>query len=458
MAGIGIELRKLTDNDSFWGFLRAHLYAGILSSGAWIISISILIAIYFYLNDRLGPVLFSIQFLVVITYLIAVSLILSGIFQHTLNRFIADRIFDKKLDLICPNFFTAILILTIPATLIGYVSIELLFANQSLLLKILLVCSFVELNLIWVFSNAFAGLKKYRFILFSFLISYAIIFLLAILLYSYQLPGLMLAFCIGHTLLLLAFFVFLLHNYPSKKFLGWEIIQFLKKYQSLAYGGFLFYLGVWIDKFCFWINPNTSLPILDSLRASPVYDMPIFIAFLLMIPGMSMFFYEIETNFSRYYHRYYDAIRDGATLQEIHEKHIEVVAMARTCIFNTLKVQAFTAAFTIILAPEILNLLKLSPVFVYLLRIDIIASSLLILFIGQLNLLYYLNMPKKAAYMALLFFLLNFLFTFCSFYLGPLYYGYGFASALLVCNVVSFVLLIKSFEKLTYYSFMSVNN
>ena len=45
MAGIGFELRKLMRRDSFWGLLRAYGYAGMISSGPWVLSILGVVAI-----------------------------------------------------------------------------------------------------------------------------------------------------------------------------------------------------------------------------------------------------------------------------------------------------------------------------------------------------------------------------------------------------------------------------
>ncbi|TAN73700.1 MAG: hypothetical protein EPN14_09695, partial [Gallionella sp.] len=39
MAGIGFELRKLLKKQSYSGLLQAYVYAGIISSGPWILSI-----------------------------------------------------------------------------------------------------------------------------------------------------------------------------------------------------------------------------------------------------------------------------------------------------------------------------------------------------------------------------------------------------------------------------------
>ena len=45
MAGIGFELRKLLQRDSYSGLLQAYAYAGIISSGPWILSIVGILAI-----------------------------------------------------------------------------------------------------------------------------------------------------------------------------------------------------------------------------------------------------------------------------------------------------------------------------------------------------------------------------------------------------------------------------
>ncbi|CDZ78059.1 putative membrane protein [Legionella massiliensis] len=455
MAGIGFELRKLANTDSFWKFLRSQLYAGILSNGAWIISIGILIAIYFVVNHFLGPKLFAVQFLVAVTYLVASSLIVSGIFQHSLNRFISDRIFEKKYQLIRPNFIAAILYLSAASTVIGYLSAEFLLFDQPLAVKLLMASSFVLLNIIWVFSNAFAGLKKYRFLLFSFFLGYVTTFLLAVYLYQYELSGLLFSFYIGQVILAICLFIFMLKTYPSNYLFSRRFLHFMKLNPALVYSGFFFYLGLWIDKLSFWFSDNTSTLTLGALRASPLYDMPVFISFLLMIPGISTFFYEVEANFSRYFHRYYDAIREGATLEELNKKHAELVVMARNCILNTLKIQGGITLFAILLAPEILALLKLAPIYVYLLRITTVAAFLLVLLIAQLNLFFYLDMARNALYLTIIFFFLNFALTYLTLYLGPLYFGYGFAMSLLFTNLIAVISLRESFRKLSYYSFMS---
>lgn len=454
MAGIGFELRKLTSDSTFFNLLRANVYSSILSNGSWIISISTLISIYLFLEMQLGRTRFSIQFLVAITYLVSSSLILSSIFQQCVNRYIADKIFEKKKERILSSLLTASFLLLLISAFIGLIGVYVLLYNESLLIKALYLGSFIELNLIWLFANSLTGLKNYKFIIFSYFISYAAIFAAAIQLYTYKLPGLLAAFYLGQALLLGAFLFFTAKHYPTSRLFRIDIFDFMKKHKSLIFSSVFFQLAVWIDKYCFWVA-DTSVPILGLLRASPIYDMPMFLAFLVTIPGLSILFYEVEANFSRYYHRFYDGIRHGATLFEIYEKQAELASLTKNSLLNIIKIQSVIAILACFYAPEIFNFIGIAPVFIYLFRIDVMAASLLVLLIFQINLLYYLDKQSDVLYLTVLFFILNLSFTIITLYLGPLYYGYGFAFSLLCANCFAIFQLNDTFENLTYYSFMS---
>jgi len=67
----------------------------------------------------------------------------------------------------------------------------------------------------------------------------------------------------------------------------------------------------------FWYFPDTSEPIIGPLRASVIYDLPVFMAYLSVIPGMAVFLVRIETDFAEFYERFYDAVRTGGSLEYI---------------------------------------------------------------------------------------------------------------------------------------------
>ncbi|MFP5464186.1 MAG: exopolysaccharide Pel transporter PelG, partial [Gammaproteobacteria bacterium] len=98
MAGIGFELRKLMRRDTLLGLMQTYAYAGIISSGPWVLSILGILVIGFMSFSVVFPDLLITQFQVSVTWLIALSLILTGIVQLAFTRFTADRHFEKRED------------------------------------------------------------------------------------------------------------------------------------------------------------------------------------------------------------------------------------------------------------------------------------------------------------------------------------------------------------------------
>ena len=88
---------------------------------------------------------------------------------------------------------------------------------------------------------------------------------------------------------------------PERALVSFEFLDRRRAYFTLAATGFLYNLGIWIDKLLFWFTPSTSEPVLGPLRASIIYDMPIFLAYLSIVPGMAVFLVRVETAFAEQY-------------------------------------------------------------------------------------------------------------------------------------------------------------
>jgi uncharacterized membrane protein len=91
MAGIGFELRKILSRRGYTQLLEAYIYAGVISSGPWLISIVGIALIGMLSLNLVVPKVFLQQFQVSVTYLFVFSLIFSGAFQFSYVRYIADR-------------------------------------------------------------------------------------------------------------------------------------------------------------------------------------------------------------------------------------------------------------------------------------------------------------------------------------------------------------------------------
>ena len=226
MAGIGFELRKILRKDTYWSVLQAYGYAGIISSGPWILSILGLLVIGLTSVSSAASGNQVAQFQVSVTYLIATSLILTGFIQTSFTRFVADRLFEKRDGCVLPNFHGVVSLVTVVMTLVGTIGIFLLFPAQSITYRILMVGSFVVLGNIWVGTIFLSGIKQYQEILILFATGYGITVGIARLCSSYGIEGLLFGFFLGQFVLLLGIMGLTFHHYSSPDFWSWE---FLKK-------------------------------------------------------------------------------------------------------------------------------------------------------------------------------------------------------------------------------------
>lgn len=453
MAGIGFELRHLLADEKSFGVFRAYAYAGLISSGPWILSILgvMAIGVIARILGAGGPGI--VQFLVSITYLVACSLILTGGLQLMYTRFTADRLFEKKRHLILPNLLGAMLGTTLVAALIGVLCMLFLF-DESPRYEMLMFIGFIILNNLWIVVVFLNGMKEYRSILWAFLAGYSISTAGALLLAGFGIDGLLFGFVSGQGLLLFLLLWLVVRDYPSDHLLSFEFMNRHKCFYSLAATGLLLNMGIWVDKFLFWFNPVTSVPIIGPLRASFIYDFPIFLAYLCIIPGMAVFLVRMETDFVEQYDLFYNAVREGGTLNKLEYYRNRMVFTVRQGIYEIFKVQGITILLAILLGPSLLGLFGISLLYLPLLHIDLVGASLQVLFMAMINVLFYLDKRIVAAWLCLLFFVSNLLLTMLTQMLGPTFYGYGFALSLLLVCIVSIVFLSRKLDQLEYETFM----
>ena len=454
MAGIGFELRKMLRRDTLLGMMQAYTYAGLISSGPWILSIVGILMIGVLSLPFVLPTSLITQFQVSVTYLISVSLVLTGPLQLAYTRFTSDRLFEKRDDLVLPNFHAVTFVVTIAATVLGVLAVWLLFPQQTAGYRLLMLAGFVIVANIWIATIFLSGMKQYMSIIVVFLIGYALTTGAALTLNRFGLNGLMSGFVLGQTVLLAGLLTLIYRDYRSDHFISFEVFQKRYRYPSLMWTGFLYNLGIWIDKFMFWYAPGTGQPVIGPLHASIIYDIPVFLAYLAIIPGMAVFLLRIETDFVEYYDAFYDAVREGASLQHIERMRNSMVEALRIGLWEIIKVQTIAAMLLFAAGAVILAWLRISALYLPLLYVDVIAASLQVVFMGVINVFFYLDRRPIVTGLVGAFVVLNVILTSVTLALNPAWYGYGFAGSLLVVVLASLYLLDRKLDVLEYETFM----
>ena len=453
MAGIGFELRKYLDEDSFSGTLKAYGFAGLISAGPWVLSIlGVMLIGIVALSQKIGGQEVE-QFTTSVTWIMGSSLILSGLLQLVFTRFIADRLFEGRDHLINPNLFGALLLTTLVSGLLGLLILITMF-NESFSYEFLMLSNFVTLNNVWIVVIFVAGLKKFKLILYSFAAGYATTVCLSILLIPYGISGLLGGLLAGHAVLLFTMLAVVIPEAPVVNTVRADFLRRRQIFPVLIFVGLFYNLGIWIDKLMFWTFPGTSEAVIGPLRASLIYDLPIFLAYLSIIPGMAVFLLRIETDFAEAYDGFFNAVRGNASLQEIETLGNEMILAVREGIFQIIRVQGITVLVLYMLGPKIIAWLGISDKFIHLYYIDLVGVAAQVLMLAVLNVLFYLDRLSDAFWLTLTLLISNAAFTWITLQMGPMYYGYGFGLSMTLTAFVGIFLLSSELENIEFRTFM----
>ncbi|MCS7101238.1 MAG: exopolysaccharide Pel transporter PelG [Burkholderiaceae bacterium] len=454
MAGIGYELRRILQRGTLLSMLTAYGYAGVIGSGPWVLSIVGVLAVGLLTATTTAAAGQVAQFQVAVTYLIAASLIMTGPWQLAFTRFVADRLFEGRNDVVLPNLQAVLLLVTWTSGVLGFAVALYGFPQEPLAFRLAFTAALVLLSNIWIATILLSGLKQYQAIVVLYALGYGVSVLAALLLARWGLSGLMAGFALGQAVLLAGMLGLIIREFPADTFMAFEFFRRDRHFRSLMVAGAAYNLAIWLDKFMFWFTPATSQAIIGPLRASVIYDLPIFLAYLSIIPGMAVFLLRLETDFVEHYDNYCHAVREGGSLSVIERHRNGMVESARLGLFEIVKIQAIAALLTIAAGETLLAWLGISPLYAPLLSIMVVGAGLQVLLLGVLNVLYYLDRRRLAASLVLLFLLANGALTAATLALGPEYFGYGYAGSVLIACVVGLIALDRVFERLEYETFM----
>ena len=454
MAGIAFKLQKVLDKKDLTSLTKAYSYGAFLSAGGWIISIAAIalvgfINIYLFSNSK-EVMIYQVS----LSYLIAFSLIISSFHHLSFTRFVADMLYIDKEEEIIPNFF-GLFILNTSVSLIFILICEYFFlkgVSSSFLIIFLFI--FLILSNIWILNTLASSIKEYNFVTWSYFVSYLIIIIISTILGYYGINYLLLSFFLGNIFLFFALIYLIIKHYNFKKILSFEFLKTYKKYYELVLIGVFFNLGIWIDKFIFWYNPITSEPLIGDIRHSLIYDIPISLAYLSIIPGIAIFFIRLEVNFAIIYEKYFKGIVEGETLSELILYKNEMSDVIRIAIQEVIILQGIFNIFIFLFSKTLFKFLHLSLLALPLFYVDLVVTQLQLLVMNTLAFLFYLDRRKEALIVTLLMFISNLIFTIVSIKLGPYYYGYGTALSMLITAVIAILFLRNIIKNLEYETCM----
>jgi len=455
MAGIGFELRKIVKKDSLLSLAQMYGYSALLSSGAWVISIIAILVVGLINIATFGSGSDVLRYQVIVTYAfaLAASLVVTGFIQLPFTRYIADLIFAKKEDEVFGNYFGVLLVVFVIEMVLFMPAFHYILPEFSAIEEMLVAATFLTLSAVWISNVLVSSMKYYHSILAAYFFTYG-----GIVVGSYyfgdDLITLLFIFFVGNATLFFLMLALIVRSYKPVRFIHFGFFKPKGFYYALGFAGLFYNMGTWADKFIFWYHPMTGNAVIGHINASVVYDLPIFIAYLSIIPGMAMFFYRLEADFAEKYDLFYDNVREGGTLNVIRRYRNEMVMVIRKAIREVIVVQAIVDVIIFLAAPSIFHALHIPQLYLGLFFILTVGALLQLGLMAVLALLFYIDRRVKAMWLSVMFFVSNTTLTLISIDMGPSFYGYGYAISLLFTFSLSIVVIRQTMKRLDYETFM----
>jgi len=450
MAGIGFRIENILKDDSYIASAKAHFYSALISAGPWLLSILSLFLLTVLAPEEIrnGHIIF---FRTVIIYIYAFSLIALGAFYLSLSRFLADKIYIKEEHALIPTFNAAFLLVVIFQSVTGWLlSLSL---DISLVTRVMIVMNYVTISSIWLVMIFLTALRDYKPISYAYLIGSIITVVCSIMLgRSFGIAGYFVGYLFGHLCILFMLIFRIMIEFNSNKVTEWSFWTYMTHNMDLVLIGIIYNTAIWIDKFIMWYADG-SYAIADVLRTNPFYDSSVFLAYLTMIPALSLFLIRIETDFYRKYRTFYFVVLNKGTLREIVTAKNEMARSLKNSINTVMVYQGMFSLLVITLAEKLLPFFRMELAQVPLFRIAVLGAFLHSLILSGIIIILYFNFRKSALWISLVFLISNAFFTLIASKLGFQYQGYGyFFSTFITLGMVYYIFTMK-YRKIEYYTF-----
>jgi len=450
MAGIGFRLREMAARKTFTEWLRLYTYSAVVFSGPWLISILGLAALSTFVLPAMQEHEVRL-FVVSIVYVYCASLIITGLIQLVVTRYVSDQFYMRNTDAVVPAFIGAMALTVLVQTVLG--ATALFFADPDFLYKVVALGIYVTVSVIWVEMLFLSASKDYARVVLSFAVGYLVSFAggqaLGVL---FDLDGLMIGFLLGQVLLMGLLMYRIFSEYRFGQGFDFEFLRTMRRMPSLAAIGVIYNSAIWVDKVLFWYSPS-GLHVHGYFYTHFPYDSAMFIAFVTILPTLAIFLLRIETDFYLRYKGYYGSILQKAPLDQIVRRRREMGEVLLSATKTSAIYQGAVTSAVLILMPFLVSLVGIDPALTGVFRIAALGAFFHGALVIVMILLLYFDFRGSALFLASVFLLSNSTFTVLTTF-EPEYMGLGYLGACVLSLATGVGVFLNRFRNLEYLTFM----
>lgn len=456
MAGIGFELRKLYREEGLVQNVRAYVFSSIITIGPMILCLILMFGEQFLMKINDSAYLDNELFVATMVYCFVLSIIVTSGFSMIVTRYIADMIYQKKLEKVISAFYG---VLTIVLPISGILAVVFLIGvHENTWYKIVAYLFFIELVIIWMQNVFLSALKDYKRIVKGFAIGIFISLAVSYLLFQFlsikttiiALAGIDVGFALIIGLTMAHFERVFPRDEKSDYF---AFLDYLKKYPAIFFMGLFIYSGVYIHNLVYWIFSDEHFRIANQFWLMPFYDVPVFYAYISVVASLVMFVVIVETDFYEAFYNYYQNVVSGGNYESMNnaKKKMQKVLLQRITFLVEVQLlfTALSIALGIIYLPKIGFTMEQLDLFILL----CLAYFFFIIMFVMLHILLYFDDRKGVLTISGSFVLSNAVFTFITMKLNLDGTGMFFASFIFL--MFSIARLLYVLKNIDYYTFCS---
>ena len=357
MAGIQFELKKIFKERSIVSMFKGAFYSTFVTIGPMLIIIICYLLLLLVMNHQHAAYEDKDLLASIILYVFVFSLIITSPVGSAVSRFIADKIFEEKIDDILAGYYAGMVLNVVMAAIMSvpFVVVAIVLERVDPLIMFLAFGMFMALVLVFYDMTFISALKDYRSIANSFIYGMVVALLLSALLYYLFhirfLVSILVGMASGFTTIAFNLTAqvrryFLINSRNYREFLR----QFWKN-RYLFLGNLFYILGLYIHNFVFWTHPSFKVVVAETFQWAPVYDTATFLAMMTNISTMVIFTVRVELKFHEKYQTFCQQILGGLG---------EDIALAKKNMFFVLRTEIlFLAQMQTILSIIIFLLVSL---------------------------------------------------------------------------------------------------
>lgn len=455
MAGIGFVLRRLAREDTLNAKLRAYAHATSVSSGPWLFTVLCLAGVQTLARSTLGVAQVQL-FSIVIIYNFAFSLVISGPVVLVVTRSLADSIYAKDVSQAPGMFLGAFAIISAIELLLGVPFYGLLVSLEPAERAAALI-NLVAIGGIWLACAFLSALKSFGTISAAFAVGMGLGFGGSLLLApAFGTVGMLFGFTAGLAAIFFSLAARVFAEYPHPVRNPFGFLANFVRYWEFALVGLFYNAAIWVDKWVMWFAPGRVV-LAGAMPANPAYDGAMFLAYLTIIPTMTVFLISIETRFFDRYVQFYRQIENHATAAQISKDHQEILRVLGESARSMIVLQAVVAYVAVLVAPGLIGMgrggLEMVPIY----RFGVIGAMFHVLLLGAMVVISYFDLRRVLLAVAATFFVLNLAFAIGSLWFGPGFQGYGYFLATLLTLMLATILAASRIVRLPYMTFVANN-